>query len=152
MDPSSASEPNVTPKPARFANAWVLFTPVDLVREVYTRYGGGDRAGVLALLATDVEIVQTGELPWAGQFAGHDGARRFYRLLHRHTEAKVEPLTYVSAGDVIAVAGKFRGASRASGKPFAIDVVQVWTVARGKVVRCVSFADTPMLRLALALG
>lgn len=133
-------------------SAWVLFTPVDLVREVYSRQARGDPGGALALLAEEVEITQAGEVPWSGRYLGHDGAQRFFRLLTRHTAASWEPLTYVFAGVEIAVAGKLRGVGRATGRAIQADFVHVWTVAQGKVVRCVSFVDTPTLRLALGLA
>lgn len=133
-----------------FSSSYVLFTPVDLVREIYVRYARQDRAGVFALLTPDVEFTQTTELPWGGRYAGHEGARKYYLRLNKYTDAALEPFNYVPAGDDVAVMGKFRGAVRASGKVFDVDLVQVWTVDRGKARRCETFTDTPALRAALA--
>ncbi len=138
--------------PAEFASARVLFTPVDLVREVYSREARGDRGGVLALLAEEVEITQVGALPWSGRYCGHAGARRVFRLLWRHAAGRWEPRTYVFAGGEIAVAGKLRGVGRTTGRAIEADFVHVWTVVRGKVVRCVSMVDTPSVQIALGVA
>lgn len=152
MSPSPQNERTTVPPPAKAGHAWVLFTPVDLVREIYAREARGDPGGALALLAEEVEITQAGEMPWSGRYLGHDGARRLFRLIGRYTAAKWEPLTYVYAGVEIAVAGKLRGVGRGTGRAIETDFVHVWTVARGKAVRCVAFVDTPTLRLALGLA
>ncbi|MES2697395.1 MAG: nuclear transport factor 2 family protein [Verrucomicrobiota bacterium] len=136
---------------ASIASSYVLFTPVDLIREVYARYTTGDRKGVTALLSPEIEITHASDLPWGGRFLGHAGARRFYCLLHRHTDASLEPRSFLLAGSEIAVGGKFSGVARASGKPFSIDMVQFWTVSKGRAVRCASFIDVPAMRRALAV-
>ncbi len=133
-----------------FSSSYVLFTPVDLVREIYVRYARRDRAGVFALLTPDVEFAQTTELPWGGRYAGHEGARKYYLRMNSYTDAVLEPFTYVPAGDDVAVAGKFRGKVRTSGKVFDADLVQIWTVFHGKVRRCETFTDTPTLRAMFA--
>lgn len=133
-----------------FSSSYVLFTPVDLVREIYVRFARRDRPGVLLLLTPDVEFVETTELPWGGRYAGHEGARKYYLRMNRYAEAAPEPFTYVAAGDNVAVSGKFRGKVRTSGKVFDVDLVQIWTIFRGKVRRCETFTDTPALRRALA--
>ncbi len=132
-----------------FASSYLLFTPVDLVREIYIRFARRDRSGVLALLTPDVEFTQTAELPWGGHYAGHEGARKYYLKLNKYADATPEPSGYVLAGDEVAVTGKLRGRVRASGEAFVVDLVQVWTVCRGRVRRCETFADTPALRALL---
>ena len=134
------------------ATSYALFTPVDHVREIYLRYRGGDWSGVLALLAPDVVLTQSGDLPWSGRYEGHAGARRYHRLLVRHVEAVVADAGFVVGGNEIAMMGKFRGRVRASGRAFDLDLVQVWTVSRGRVTRCASFTETPALRRLLGSG
>jgi len=133
-----------------FSSSYVLFTPVDLVREIYLRYARRDRAGVFALLTADVEFAQTAELPWGGHHAGQEGAWKYRLRLNKYTDAALEPFNYVAAGEDVAVMGKFRGAVRATGKVFEVELVQIWTVDRGKVRRCETFMDTPALRAVLA--
>ncbi len=132
-----------------FTSSYLLFTPVDLVREIYVRFARRDRSGVFALLTPDVEFTQTAELPWGGNYAGHEGAQKFFLKLNKYTDATPEPSRYVLAGDDVAVTGKFRGRMRTSGAAFDVDLVQIWTVWRGRVRRCETFTDTPALRAAI---
>lgn len=135
------------------SSSYVLFTPADLVREIYARYTSDNRRGVVSLLARDVEFTLTTELPWGGVFRGHEGALRLYRRMRRHIDAAFEPHSFILAGsNKIAVGGKFRGTARTTGRPFVVDMIQLWTVTRGKVVRCVSFFDLPALRRAIDAG
>ncbi len=133
------------------SSAYMLFTPADLVREIYARYASENRRGVVALLAHDVEFALTGELPWGGVFRGHAGVLRFHRLMQRHVEAAFEPQSFILAGgSKIAVGGKLRGTAHATGRSFAADMIQLWTVTRGKASRCVLFFDVPSIRSTLA--
>lgn len=133
------------------SSAYMLFTPADLVREIYVRYASDNRRGVVSLLARDVEFALTAELPWGGVFRGHEGALRFYRLMMRHIEAAFEPQSFILAGgDKIAVGGKFRGTAHATGRSFTVDMIQLWSVTRGKASRCVLFFDVPSIRSTLA--
>lgn len=134
------------------ATTYALFTPVDHVREIYRRYHGGDWSGVLALLAADVVLTQSGDLPWSGRYEGHAGARRYHRLLVRHVEAVFAEGDFVVGGNEIAMMGKFRGRVRASGRSFELDLVQIWTVSHGRVTRCASFTETPALRRLMVPG
>lgn len=135
------------------SSSYVLFTPADLVREVYARYASDNRRGVVSLLTRDVEFTVTPELPWGGVFRGHDGAVLLHRRMRRHIEAAFEPHSFILAGgNKIAVGGKLRGTAHATGRPFVVDMIQLWTVTRGKIERCVSFFDLPAIQRAIGLG
>ncbi len=49
-----------------------------LVREVYDAFARRDLSAVLARLHPDVEIRQTGLVPWGGHYRGQEGAREFF--------------------------------------------------------------------------
>jgi ketosteroid isomerase-like protein len=130
----------------------VLFTPADLVREIYARLAWHDVPGVLALLSPEVEITQTTELPWGGRFTGAEGAKAFFTQFDQHTDGVPESLTYIPAGEDVAVTGRLRGRTRVSGRLFDLDLVHIWTLKQGKAVRCAAFMDTSAMRAALATG
>lgn len=124
-------------------------SPLDVVRRGYAAYAAGDVAAIFAQLDPDVEIVQTPLLPWGGVHRGHAGAQAFFRTLAEHTAARPEPERFVVAGDDVAVIGRLRGHARATGAPIDIDIVHVWTVRDGRVVRFVAYIDTPAMLAAL---
>lgn len=122
---------------------------VELVRRGYEAYARRDVAAVMALLDPGIEVVQTTLLPWGGVHRGLEGAQTFFRLLAEHTDAMPEPLAYIPAGSDVAVVGRLRGTARASGKPIDIDIVHVWTVREGRLVRFAAYIDTPAMLEAL---
>ena len=124
--------------------------PVDIVRLAYERYSARDFAGVFELLGDDIVVWQTSELPWGGEYSGHDGAREFFSKLGQHTTATPEPTAFVPAGKHVAVSGKLRGKANASGKAFELDLVHLWQVENGEINRFEAFIDTPGMLAALA--
>lgn len=126
-------------------------SPVDLVREGYARFAHRNVAAVVALLSADVEITQTSDVPWGGRFCGHAGAVEFFSRLDRYTDATPDPIIYVPAGQEVAVVGRLRGRVRATGRPFDLVVVHLWSIRGGEVVRFAAYADTPAVREAFDL-
>jgi ketosteroid isomerase-like protein len=124
-------------------------TPVDIVREGYARHARRDFAGVFELLAEDLTIWQTNDLPWGGEYSGHAGAREFFAQLAEHTTATPEPVAFIPAGKHVAVYGKLKGKANATGTEFEIDIVHLWQVTDGKIDRFEAFIDTPAMLQAL---
>jgi uncharacterized protein len=124
---------------------------VEIVLEGYTRYERRDFDGVFALLSPNIEIQQTTELPWGGVFVGHDGARKFFGLINQHTSAMPKPLKYFEAGEDVVVIGKLNGATNATKAPIDLDIVHIWTVRDGLIVRFRAYIDTPQMKKALGI-
>lgn len=123
--------------------------PEEVVREVYARYARRDVDGIFELIAPDVEILQTPELPWGGRHLGLAGARTFFASLSKHTEALPEPSSFITAGEDVAVHGRLRGKARQTGAVIDLEIVHVWTVRDGRVVRFAAYIDTPAMLRAL---
>ena len=88
--------------------------------------------------------------PWAGTHRGHDGVRRWFELLDAAMAYERFELVELYADgetvvEVIAAAGK----ARATGTPFASEVVRIWTFRNGKAVRVRSYYDTHVYAAAL---
>ncbi len=121
-------------------------------REAIRRLHNPDESGLLRreplfeLLAADVEweaLGPTDLFPWAGRHRGHDGVRRWFDLLNGALAYERFELLELYSDDetvieVIAAAGK----ARATGAPFASEVVRVWTFQDGKATRVRSYYDT----------
>src|SRR4051794_34495430 len=125
------------------------FSPLEIVKLGYERYAARDFAGVFELLADDIVVWQTDELPWGGEHHGHDGARKFFTALAQYTAATPEPIAFVPAGKHVAVFGKLKGEAIATRKPIDLDIVHLWQVENGKINRFEAFIDTPTMLAAL---
>jgi ketosteroid isomerase-like protein len=131
-------------------NAPDTSVPAELVRAVYDAYARRDVEAVFAGLSAEVVLLQSDALPWGGRYDGLAGARRFLRLLAEHVDSQVEVQQVVPAGDRVVVVGRTRGTVRATGTPFDVPAVHVWSVRHGEVARVETYVDTPAMLAALA--
>ena len=123
--------------------------PLDVVRRGYAAYGRRDLPTILALLDPDVELVQTGLLPWGGVHRGLAGAQAFFGRIAQLTDAMPEPHEFIPAGDDVVVVGRLRGTARATGRPIDLSFAHVVTVRGGRFVRFAAYVDTPAMLEAL---
>jgi len=122
---------------------------IAVVRQGYEAHDRGDHAGVFALLHPAFEIFQTDQVPWGGSYRGREQARQFFQHLAEHIESRVSPEEFIAAGDRVAVTGHIRGHVRATGTPFDLRIVHIWTVRDGLAARFEAYIDTPGMRRAL---
>jgi ketosteroid isomerase-like protein len=125
--------------------------PVDIVKEGYSRYARRDFPGVFELLSEDVTIWQSDDVPWGGKYAGRAGAGEFFTKLAQYTAATPMPVTFIPAGNFVAVYGKLHGQATATETEFDLDFVHLWQVKDGKIDRFEAFVDTPGMLAALGL-
>lgn len=121
-----------------------------LVREVYDAFGRADVPRIMALFAEDGTVEQSPELPWGGTHTGHAGLGQFLAVLTAHLAStpETERLFADGAGHVVQV-GRTRGTVRATGVPFDVAEVHVFTLAGGRITRFEAYVDTPAMRAAL---
>jgi len=62
---------------------------VEKIQELYRGYERHDLKSVLLLMAPEVEVIQSEELPWGGHYQGHEGVRKFLGSLAEHLESRV---------------------------------------------------------------
>ena len=122
---------------------------VRLVGEIYEAFIRRDAEAVLERLHPDVEIRQTELVPWGGHYCGHDGAREFFGRVLCAIDSTVTIERFIDAGDHVAAVGRTRGHTRASGVPFDLAVVHVWTVRDTRIARLEVYINTPAMREAL---
>lgn len=122
---------------------------VQLVRRLYAALAAVDLETILEVFDPEVEIHQTGELPWGGDFRGHDGLGAFFGLLREHITSAVTIQTVFEAGDVVVQVGRTAGTVNASGATFDVEEVHLLTVRDGRVVRFEAHIDTPAMMRAL---
>jgi ketosteroid isomerase-like protein len=119
------------------------------VRRVYDAMKGRDASAMQELFAEDIEVRQSPELPWGGDYHGLDGAFTFFLTLVHHIDSQVTTESLFAAGDDVVQAGRTRGTVRANGASFDVREVHVWAVRDGKVVAFHAYIDTPAMLEAL---
>ena len=124
---------------------------VERVEELYGAFARLNISGVLMLMANDVEIVQSAELPWGGSYRGHEGVRQFLGKLAEHIESHLEIETLIDAGEHVVAVGRTMGKTRATRLEFNIPIVHVWTLRDGLVTRFEPYLDNATMLAVLSL-
>ena len=137
------SDPEQTGAPRLRPNA-------DVVRRIYDALGSRDIPRVLALVAPDVDVRQSEEVPWGGAFHGHDGMLRFFATLTGTITSAVTVERFIDAGDHVVAVGRTRGTVNATGAAFEVPFAHVWTLAGGQATQVRYCIDNPTMLAALA--
>ena len=106
-----------------------------LVARVYEAFRERDLPTAFGLLAPDVEIHQASEIPWGGDYVGHEGAAAFFGKLVQTITSAVTVERFVDAGEHVVAIGRTRGTVNATGQSFDVPIAHVWTVRDGLVRR-----------------
>jgi ketosteroid isomerase-like protein len=122
---------------------------VDTIRRIYEAMKARDASVLQEILAPDVSIWQTPELPWGGSHEGHDGAFTFFLTLVEHIRSEVATENLYAAGNHVVQTGRTRGTVVANGATFDVPEVHLWELRDGKVVRFEVYIDTPAMLAAL---
>lgn len=125
-------------------------TPVEIVQELYDAFGRRDVQKVFGLLAENVEIRQSEELPWGGIYRGHEGAREFFGKLGAHLNSTLEFERLIWSGDYVTAVGWTTGTVKANDAGFRVPVAHVWKIRGDAVVRVRFLIDNPMMLEALS--
>jgi ketosteroid isomerase-like protein len=121
----------------------------ELTRQGYERFGTGDIAGVLALFDDELVWTTPASIRYGGVYRGPSGAGEFFsRLPQLYDELRVEPATFIDAGDVVVVEGMHHGRST-TGNAFDVPFVHVWHWRAGKATRFTEVMDSAPVARAL---
>jgi len=124
---------------------------VQTVKDFFAAIGRGDREGLLALVAEDVEWIIPGEAwPLAGARRGHAGLADLLETASRTLETSTEPREYVAQGDRVLVVGFATGKVKATNRTFEDHFVFAITVQDGKLTNIREYIDTQALARASA--
>ena len=123
---------------------------VQTVKDFFAAMGRGDRQGLLALSAEDIEWIIPGEdWPLAGTHRGHAGLAD---LLHKASgEMEIsspEPPEFVAQGDRVLVVGFATGKVKATNRTFEDYFVFAITVRNGRLTNIREYVDTQALARA----
>ena len=122
---------------------------VQTVKDFFAAIGRGDREGLLALVAEDIEWIISGEgWPLAGTDRGHAGLADLLKTASESIETSMEPREFVAQGDRVLVVGFAKGKIKATNKTFEDDWVFAITVRDGRLTNIREYVDTQALARA----
>ncbi|MGF6605218.1 nuclear transport factor 2 family protein [Paraburkholderia tuberum] len=123
---------------------------VQAVKNFFAAIGRGDREGLLALVAEDIEWIIPGEdWPLAGTHCGHTGLAALLQKASSEMETSFpEPPEFVAQGDRVLVVGLATGKVKATNKAFEDHFVYVITIRNGKLKNIREYIDTQALARA----
>jgi hypothetical protein len=123
---------------------------VQIVKDFFAAMGRGDKQGLLALAAEDIEWIIPGEgWPLAGRHRGHAELAAILQKASEEVEMTYsKPPEFVAQGDRVLVIGSATGKIKATNKPFKDDWVFAITVRSGKVANIREYIDTQALARA----
>jgi uncharacterized protein len=122
---------------------------VELVERVYQAFRRRDFPEIFSCCAPEVEVIQSTELPWGGEYRGHEEVTRYFGTLTRHISSSVVLDRFIDAGDQVVAIGRTRGTVLATGRRFDVPVVHVWHVREGQIMKFLPYLDVPLMSAAL---
>jgi ketosteroid isomerase-like protein len=127
---------------------------VQVVKDFFAAIGSGDKKGLLALVAEDIEWIIPGkDWPLAGTHRGHAGvAEVLQKASDEVATTYPEPPEFVAQGDRVVVVGVATGKIKATNRAFKDDWVFAITVQNGKVTKIREYIDTQALARASQRG
>jgi uncharacterized protein len=123
---------------------------VQIVKDFFAAIGSGDKEGLLALVAEDIEWIIPGkDWPLAGTHRGHAGVAEVLQKASDEVETTYpEPPEFVAQGHRVLVVGVAKGKIKATNRAFNDDWVFAITVQNGKVTKIREYIDTQALARA----
>jgi len=102
------------------------------------------------LLDDDFVVYEAGGLPYSGEYHGPDGFFELFRKMNEAMELTPgETVQYLRAGDTVAIRGRLKLTSRASGDSVEMSLVEIYTVRDGLIVELDVYYKNPSAAAAL---
>ncbi len=116
---------------------------VEIVREIYERWGRGDFSAGVERYHPDVTLVLRNAFPDAGTYRGPEAIATYMRedFLADLDGAAIAGEEFIDGGDCVVVRVHQRATGSGSGVPVAMRYFQVWTLRDGAVIRIEATRD-----------
>ncbi len=119
---------------------------VALVEAIYAAFGAGDVPGVLSRMSPDIVWNEAENFPYADRnpYLGPEAVLTgvFARIGEEWDGFTVVPEDLLDAGETVVVLGRYKGSYKATGRALDAQLVHVWRVEDGEVVRFQQYTDT----------
>lgn len=127
--------------------------PVEIVRSFHHAFGTRDQAAFVALLDPQVEWTSAENFLYIDQspYKGVDAVSGliFGRLLDDWDGFSISADELLGGGDLVISSGRFRGVFKTNGAVVNAQIVQVFQIQNGKVVKCQVYTDTAQFKEAV---
>ena len=112
---------------------------VEVIRKIYACFDNGDVAGFLECMADDIAFDHRGnenpESPINKLFQGKDGVQEFVDTVLSTQDVLAHDVhDFFTSGDKVALFGFYKGRVKATGKEFASNWAQIWTMKDGLAI------------------
>jgi ketosteroid isomerase-like protein len=120
---------------------------IAVVQQAYAAFQRADIAGVLELLASDVEWDAVrgvpANVPIGGRRRGREQVAEFFATLGREQEfQRFEPREFLAQGERVVALGSYEARVNRTGRSFSGDWAMAFKVRNGKIVEFTEFADS----------
>jgi ketosteroid isomerase-like protein len=122
-------------------------TKVDLVRDIYDRFGRGDGPGILACFEDDIEFrlaeghpYQPSGQPWRGKEAVTEHFFLKAGAEWDQWSARIDKA--IETDDAVVVEGRYNGIYKPNGKTLDVQMCHVWRFRNGKIKSFHQYVDT----------
>lgn len=118
---------------------------LNIIRRIYETFETRDFATFFSLLSPEIQIRQCPELPWGGNFHGHEGARTFFGKIDAFIDDHVVIERLIDSNDRIVMVGQTYSTVKATGRKFTGNIMHLWELRDGLAVRVEIAVDLPAL-------
>ena len=117
---------------------------LDIIKQLYQDFAQGNIDNVFAVLAPDVEWIESDGIPYGGRFVGHEAILQgvFAKIGEEWDDFSAQVNQYIDGGDHIITLGVDSGTFKATGKRMSAPTASVWTLKDGKIIKFVQYIDT----------
>lgn len=123
---------------------------VKVVEGFLGAFASGDIAGALSFLAPDAVVDEAHGLPFSGRYVGPDGFLEILGKMSAVLGATVDKIEVHDSGDVVTGKLSLTFTSSATGEALQTTVVELYTVADGKITHADVYYKDPGAVTALA--
>ncbi|MEO8822432.1 MAG: nuclear transport factor 2 family protein [Ginsengibacter sp.] len=119
-----------------------------IIQQMYSDYGAGNIPAVLSVLDKNITWTRAGApfIPFSGAFSGIDEVMKMFSIQHENLTMKsFVPKTFFSSENMVVVIGHDEAEVKPTGKSYAADWVQAFTLENEKIISVQVFMDTKMI-------
>jgi ketosteroid isomerase-like protein len=118
---------------------------IQTIQDTYAAFGRLDIDALLGMMSNDIDWQFFGpsELITTGPRRGKPEVARFFQEVEATWSFEAfEPRQFIAQEDTVVVLGSYRGTAKETGRKFATEWAQVFTLRDGKVTQFREYADT----------
>ncbi|HSN08697.1 MAG TPA: nuclear transport factor 2 family protein [Hanamia sp.] len=119
-----------------------------VIEQMYSDFAAGDIPAVLSLFDKDVVWIRAGApfIPFSGTCTGIEEVMKMFEIQHATLNMKsFVPQKFCTNEDSIIVIGHDEAEVKPTGKNYAADWVQAFTLKDGKIINVQVFMDTKVI-------